>query len=86
MDSKHTNPGANVPEQNPNEPLGDRGRGDKTWSPEQGEQGISNREGDEDPDVLMAEDDAEEEEDEFDDEDEDDDAVDEDEDEDDASA
>ena len=44
---KHKNPDKNVPEPEPNEPLGDRGKGDKTWSPEQGEQGISNRIGDE---------------------------------------
>ena len=31
------------------EPLGDRGHGDKTWTPEPGEQGISNRVGDEEP-------------------------------------
>jgi hypothetical protein len=37
-----------VPEQDPDEPLGDRGNGDKTWSPEEGNQGISNRVGDED--------------------------------------
>ena len=47
MDSKYTNPSTNVPEQDPNEPLGDRGKGDKSWSPQQGEQGISNRIGDE---------------------------------------
>ena len=45
MNSKDTNP--NVPRQDSNEPLGDRGQGDKTWSPEQGEQGISNRPDDE---------------------------------------
>ena len=44
---KLTNPNANVPEQEPNEPVGDRGKGDKTWSPGQGEQGLSNRVGDE---------------------------------------
>jgi hypothetical protein len=43
MNSKDTNPNANVPRQNSDEPHGDRGQGDKTWSPEQGEQGISNR-------------------------------------------
>jgi hypothetical protein len=42
-------PTANVPNQGPDEPRGDRGQGDRTWSPEQGEQGISNRVGDEDP-------------------------------------
>ena len=47
MDSKRTNPNANVPEQKPDEPRGDRGRGDKTWTPKPGEQGISNRPGDE---------------------------------------
>jgi hypothetical protein len=47
MDSKYTNPGTNVPEQGPDEPRGDRGAGGKTWSPPTGEQGISNREGDE---------------------------------------
>jgi hypothetical protein len=46
MDIKETNPGANSPKQRPNAPLGDRG-GDKTWEPPKGEQGISNREGDE---------------------------------------
>ena len=48
MNNKHHNPDSNTPEQKPNEPLGDRGKGDKTWSPEQGEQGISNRVGDDD--------------------------------------
>ena len=43
------NPRANVPKQEPEEPLGDRGHGDKTWAPEPGEQGISNRIGDEGP-------------------------------------
>jgi hypothetical protein len=47
MDSKHTNPGANSPEQKPGEPFGDRGKGDKTWSPQQAEQVISKRVGDE---------------------------------------
>ena len=46
MDSKYTNPNANVPEQDREEPLGDRGRGDKTWSPPADGQGISNRVGD----------------------------------------
>ena len=48
-------PSANVPRQDAEEPLGDRGKGDKTWSPEQGEQGISNREGDVDPDAGIDE-------------------------------
>ena len=43
MDRKDTNPSANVPSQSNKEPLGDRGQGDKTWSPQEGEQGISNR-------------------------------------------
>ena len=43
------NPSANVPKQGAAEPLGDRGKGDKTWTPEAGEQGISNRVGDEEP-------------------------------------
>ena len=51
MHSQHTHPSANVPQQNPDEPLGDRGNGDKTWSPEQDEQGISNRVGDEQTDT-----------------------------------
>jgi len=46
MDIKETNPSANVPKQQPDAPLGDRGK-EKTWEPPQGEQGISNREGDE---------------------------------------
>ena len=50
MNTKQTNPNANVPEQEPNRPLGDRGQGDKTWSPEQGKQGISNRPDDQDQD------------------------------------
>ena len=40
-------PSANLPKQDPDEPLGDRGGGDKTWSPDSGEQGISNRVDDE---------------------------------------
>jgi len=46
------NPDANVPRQRSEEPLGDRGQGDRTWTPPAGEQGISNREddaGDDDP-------------------------------------
>lgn len=35
----------------PEAPLGDRGHGDKTWTPPEGEQGISNRVEDEDPDA-----------------------------------
>jgi hypothetical protein len=48
-------PSANVPRQDAEEPLGDRGKGEKTWSPEQGEQGISNRVGDEEPDPEIDE-------------------------------
>lgn len=44
------NPTANVPQQRSEDPLGDRGYGDKTWTPSPGEQGISNREGDVEPD------------------------------------
>ena len=51
MNSKYTNPSANVPDQDSDEPLGDRGQGDKTWSPEEGKQGISNRPDDTDQDV-----------------------------------
>jgi hypothetical protein len=51
MNRPDTNPSANVPAQSPEEPLGDRGGGDKTWSPAQGEQGISNRVTDEDPEA-----------------------------------
>ena len=47
MDIKETNPSANIPKQQINTPLGDRGD-EKTWEPPEGEQGISNREGDED--------------------------------------
>jgi hypothetical protein len=43
MDSKAHNPSANVPKQADAEPRGDRGRGDKTWAPNPGAQGISNR-------------------------------------------
>jgi hypothetical protein len=48
MNINETNPGANIPKQPPDAPLGDRGGDDKTWEPPPGEQGISNREGDED--------------------------------------
>jgi hypothetical protein len=47
MNIKETNPGANVPKQPADAPLGDRGGHDKTWQPPAGEQGVSNREGDE---------------------------------------
>ena len=47
IDRKDTNSSANVPSQSKNEPLGDRGHGDKTWTREQAEQGISNRPDDE---------------------------------------
>jgi hypothetical protein len=48
------NPTRATPQRDEREPLGDRGDGDKAWSPEQGEQGISNRVGDEDPDAEKA--------------------------------
>jgi hypothetical protein len=47
MDIKETNPSAHIPKQQPDAPLGDRGK-EQTWEPPKGEQGISNREGDED--------------------------------------
>ena len=46
MNVKETNPSVNVPKQQPDAPLSDRGNDDKTWTPPQGEQGISNRPGD----------------------------------------
>jgi len=46
MDIKETNPSAHNPTQQPDAPLGDRGS-EKTWEPPTGEQGISNRQGDE---------------------------------------
>jgi hypothetical protein len=46
MDSKDHNPSAHVPAQTDEDPKGDRGRGDKTWTPPADEQGISNRRGD----------------------------------------
>jgi hypothetical protein len=46
MDIKEASPGANVPKQQPDGPLGDQGS-EKTWEPPQGEQGISNRSDDE---------------------------------------
>ena len=46
MDSKDHNPSSNVPLQTDEDPKGDRGQGDKTWSPPADEQGISNRPGD----------------------------------------
>lgn len=47
MDSKVRNPSANVPAQTDEDPKGDRGQGDKTWTAPVDEQGISNRAGDE---------------------------------------
>ena len=47
MDSKVHNPSANVPAQTDEDPKGDRGQGDKTWTAPADEQGISNRRGDE---------------------------------------
>jgi len=48
MNSQEHNPSRDVPTQLPKEPLRDRGYGDKTWTPPEGEQGISNRVEDED--------------------------------------
>jgi hypothetical protein len=48
MNSKETNPGANIPKQPPDAPRGDGGGDAKTWEPPRGEQGVSNRQGDED--------------------------------------
>src|SRR5688572_14379835 len=42
-------PTADAQAQRQQEPLGDRGHGDRTWTPQPGEQGISNRVGDEEP-------------------------------------
>jgi hypothetical protein len=47
MDSKDHNPSASIPAQTDEDPQGDRGGGDKTWTPLADEQGISNRPGDE---------------------------------------
>ena len=47
MNSKTTNPQANVSAHRDDEPAGDRGRDGKTWMPPSGEQGISNRPDDE---------------------------------------
>jgi hypothetical protein len=47
MDGKLHNPNANVPAQTDEDPKGDRGHGDKTWTVPTDEQGISNRPGDE---------------------------------------
>lgn len=66
MDQRDTNPSANVPRQGDDEPLGDRGQGDTSWTPRAGEQGISNR-----PDDMESAPD-DDEEDDFEDEDEDD--------------
>ena len=48
MNEKQKNPSSNVPAQSQNQPLGDRGMDGRTWTPPKGEQGISNRQGDED--------------------------------------
>ena len=45
------NPNQIAPQGDESEPLGDGRHDDKTWSPAQGEQGISNRVGDEDPEA-----------------------------------
>ena len=45
----NTDPNRKAPQSDESEPLGELGERGKTWSPEQGEQGISNRVADEDP-------------------------------------
>ncbi len=47
---KSQNANVKIQKQGPDEPLGDRGQGDTSWTPDSGEQGISNRAGDEDAD------------------------------------
>ena len=47
MKNQSETPNTNVPRNSPLDPLGDRGQGDRTWTPEEGEQGISNRPDDE---------------------------------------
>jgi hypothetical protein len=54
LNEKERNPSANVPTQLPEEPLGDRGRGDKPWTPAAGDEGISNRVMDEDQEAEEA--------------------------------
>jgi hypothetical protein len=51
MDIKETNPAANIPTPPIDAPVGDRGD-ENTWEPPPGQQGISNREGDEDSDAT----------------------------------
>jgi len=48
MDKNVTNPRKDLPTNRSEEPLGDLGSRGKTWTPRNGEQGISNRENDED--------------------------------------
>jgi hypothetical protein len=64
MNRKDTNPAANNPAQDADEPFGDRGSGDRTWSPGPGEQGISNRPDDEEDRETSADEDDDFEEDE----------------------
>ena len=59
MNEKLKNPSSNVPAQSPDRPLGDRGMDGKTWTPPEAEQGISNRQDDEDEQAARAEDGAE---------------------------
>ena len=73
MNQKYTNPSANVPAHDEDEPRGDRARGDRIWTSDQGEQGISNRPDDEvaagepeDDEEFDDDEDADEEEDEVD--------------------
>ncbi len=78
MNHKDTSPSVNVPAQGSQEPLGDRGQGDKTWTPERGEHGISNRPDDEMAAAADDDDDEFDEDEDAEDEDEDGDEVDED--------
>jgi hypothetical protein len=57
MNQKHTNPSANVPAHDADEPRGDRGKGDRTWTLDQGEQGISSHPDDQAADAEPDEDD-----------------------------
>jgi hypothetical protein len=72
MNQKYTNPSANVPAYDPDEPRGDRSEGDRIWTPDQGERSISNSPDDQaageldDDDEFDEDEDADEEEDEVD--------------------
>jgi hypothetical protein len=63
MKIKDHDPNVNAPKQSADEPRGDRGSDDKTWSPETDDQGILNRVEDEDDNEFEDdEDDSEDEE------------------------